>query len=530
MINTLIEKALQIESNMKMLKTRVDIEQLTDEVYSVYAVEEMEKIFKEDITNEKLKMSFLNWLVDYTNSHSNDAFRDFLFLCLSTLLVNTKNPEYANLLIDEIHRPEYGPHAGLFLFNQIKRLYITTGLNGRSDKVDDLYWEVVEAWSDVLSEYLSPIPKENRNKNRVVVVMLHFLNKTIAPTKTALERIKTLQDEMGKEVLCIHSREQYTNVGSLPFYGIVSGTCDERFNGLHTVDIEGQRIDLYQPPYSMPDYDEYIKIIGMIREYAPYEVIVLGDNCVLGDLCAQMIPTVCIPMMFSSVPIKRINEYVSVGKHLTEKDKEKINNAGGNEDSYIESTFTFELISQKKKLSRRELDLPENKFIVSVVGIRLDYDVTEEFLNKLIGLTDKDIHIAFAGKYESYNSICENNEKLKEHSTFVGYQDDILAFQEVCNLYANPPRTGGGFSVVEAFYMHKPGVTLPYGDVAASSGKEFWVNDLDEMMDMIIKYKEDKEFYKKMSEKAYARSLELFDSKGALQHILHEVENGKLFF
>lgn len=530
MIENIIAKALQIESNMKMLRTRVYIGQLTDEVYSVYSVEEMEKIFKEDIASEELKSSFLTWIIQYVDNHNNDSFRDFTFLCLSTLLVNTKDTKYADLLIDEIHRPEYGPHAGLFLFNQIKRLYITTGLNGKSTAVDDLYWEVVDAWSDVLSEYLSPIPREERNKNRVVVVMLHFLNKTIAPTKTALERIKTLQDEMGKEVLCIHSREQYTNVGSLPFYGIVSGTCNENYNGLHKVDIEGQKINLYQPPFNMPDYGEYIKILTMIREYNPYEVIVLGDNCVLGELCAQMIPTVCIPMMFSSIPVKRINEYVAIGKSLTDADKEYITGAGGDLENYIESTFTFELISQNKKLSREGLGLPKDKFIVSVVGIRLDYDITEEFLNKLLELTEKGIHIAFAGKYEKYNVLCESNSLLRDNSTFVGYQNDILAFQEVCDLYVNPPRSGGGFSVVEAFYMHKPGVTLGYGDVAASSGKNFWVDNLDEMMETIIRYKEDKAFYEEMSEKAYARSLELFDSKGALQHIIDEVEKGKLFF
>jgi len=57
---------------------------------------------------------------------------------------------------------------------------------------------------------------------------------------------------------------------------------------------------------------------------------------------------------------------------------------------------------------------------------------------------------------------------LWENSSFVGYCDDILALMELFDLYVNPNRMGGGFSVIEAFEKGVPGVYLPKGDVYAA--------------------------------------------------------------
>ena len=94
----------------------------------------------------------------------------------------------------------------------------------------------------------------------------------------------------------------------------------------------------------------------------------------------------------------------------------------------------------------------------------------------------------------------------------------------------NPPRIGGGFSVVEAFCKGMPGITLNYGDVAASAGLDFCVDSLEEMGEAIKRYKEDSEFYHMMAEKALKRSKELFDSKGAMEYILNEMEQRELWF
>ena len=525
-----IEKSRRLREDMMSLRDKVSLGQFEERKYYLYSLSEMEKIC-EGIGSASDRDEFLSELKKYVDLFSPEegTFRDYYFLCLTTLLYNTRDIRYVDMLCKEIHHPLYGPHAGLFIYNQIKRLYLTNVLHGYSKAYHDLYNEVVMAWSDVLSDAITPIPSNERNRERIAVVMLHFLNKTVAPTKSALERIKTLQD-MGKDVLCIHSREQYTSVGLLPFYGMVKGTYEADFDGFNKVDLDGFQFPMYQPPVEMPDYNEYLKILAMIREYAPYEVIILGDNCILGELCAQMIPSICIPMVFSGIPHKRIRQYVAIGRHINDEELLAAKEDGCLAEQFIESTFTFKLRDQETKLKREDLNIPTDRFVLSIVGIRLDHDVSDDFLEKLLSIAENGFHIVFAGIFDNYDRLCDKYKKLKDNSTFVGYQEDILAFQEICDLYVNPPRVGGGFSIAEAFYQGKPGVTLSYGDVAATAGPDFCVDTIDEMIATIIRYKEDRDYYEEMAKRGRKRCETLLDSRAAMEHILKEAESRSLWF
>lgn len=472
---------------------------------------------------------FYRWLEEYSIP-MDECDSLFYIFCLSVLLCAKKDGRYAEMICDEILEGDYTVEQYFYLFHQLKRFYWKYPYVSNTPQVEKLYSTTLMVWKCALKELLTKIPREKRNKDKVVVIVLQFLGKRHAPTKTALERIETIGKQMNRDVLVIHSREQLTQRGEIPFWGCVAGNVTTDYDGL--CDIEGKQgytFTMYQPAVAMPEYTEVCKILQLIREFCPYEVVMLGDHCLLGDLVAEMIPTVCIPMVFSSIPIKH-NQFVAVGKHLTNEDYQMIEAQGCERVRYIESTFTFELIPQTTTLTREQLRLPEDKFILSMVGIRLDYEITESFIHKIERVFEHGCYIAFAGTFRTYEELCKRIPDLANNSTYVGYQNDILAFQEICDLYVNPPRMGGGFSVVEAFHKGKPGVTLPYGDVAASTGPEFWVKDLDEMAETIIRYKEDADFYYIQSVRAQERSRKLFDSRGAMEHILNEMEKREGFF
>ena len=482
-----------------------------------------------DGQDEETKQLFYRWLDEYSVV-LGEADRMFRFYCLTVLLQETKDERYVEALCNEVCMNGYTLENCFFVFHQLKRYFLLNPEAQGRAYMEELYQAILQIWEETCQKLTEPIPQEKRNKDRVGVIVLQYLGKQHAPTKTAMERIETLNRKMGKEVLVIHAVEQLTKCGELPFWQGMIGNVDHELDGFNRVEGKhGHVFPMYQPVAPMPDYTEIQKILLMLREFAPHKLIVLGDHCLLGDLAARMIPTVCIPMTFSTIPRKQ-NQFVAVGKHLTEEDYTNIKAMGCDPERYIESTFTFDVIEQTTKLSRAELGIPEDKFVLSVVGIRLDYEVTESFILGIKRVFEHGCHIAFAGKFEAYGDLCKRVPELAAHSTFVGYQDDILAFEEICDLYVNPPRVGGGFSVVEAFCKGKPAVTLPYGDVAASAGPEFWVESPEEMEEMILRYKNDVVFYQKQAERAIKRSAELFDSVGALQHILDEMEKRKGFF
>ncbi len=448
----------------------------------------------------------------------------------SILLHLTADRNYVEKICELVYDEAFNCDNRLFVFNQLKRYYLTHSQAAKSKAVQKLYDDVVVEWKNTHRDSLTPLPDSERDRNKVVVITLQFLGAGHAPTKTAMERIHTIGKLLGKEVICINSKEQYTLKGVLPMYDITARSVVKEYDGVHFMSQEdGYSFPLIQPEVEMPDAEMVQVLLEEIRNMAPWMVVVCGDRCLLGDLCAEMIPTICIPMTFSTIP-KKEHEFVAVGRTIPDTEKDQLAKDGYDLDSIIESVFTFEVIKQTTTLTREELGLPENKFLIGIIGIRLDSEVHEDFLKLLLGCVDVGVHLVFAGKFERYAQLCETIDGLKEHSTFVGYQKDILALWDLLDLYINPPRVGGGFSVAEAFCKGKPGISMNWGDVAASAGPEFCADSLDEYPDLIRRYISDKEFYHEMSEKAIARSKRLFDSKGEMEKILQTAETRKLWF
>ena len=65
---------------------------------------------------------------------------------------------------------------------------------------------------------------------------------------------------------------------------------------------------------------------------------------------------------------------------MNEQDVELLKHLGYTKEHVIESIFTSSLKPQTEHISRAELGIPENKFLMIVVGARLDSEVSDEFM------------------------------------------------------------------------------------------------------------------------------------------------------
>lgn len=446
-----------------------------------------------------------------------DEFSQYrIFLC-SFLIIMDSDTDDVELLMTLVKAPSINIYNKLFISNQILRLHMLNPEKYSDVHNKYLYDEFYKYYHGRFKDVLRYIPKERRHKDRVLVLTSQFLGERHAPTRTTLERCETLIKSMNKEVMCINTREAYNELGFLPFYKFTLGEIEENYNGKTDIKFNDTTFSLYQPEYNPLVPGNLIKLLEQIYEYAPERIVVIGNRSIIGDLCADIVPTVCIPLVFSEINSKS-NQYIfTAGNYI------------GDNPAVIKGTFTFALNPQIKQLTRAELNLPEDRFILVIVGIRLDYDVDDKYI-EYIKKTFKDgTFIVFAGCFDRYKEMAERDPKLRDNSAYLGYQNDILALMECCDLYVNSYRLGGGFSIAEAFCKGVPGVTIDYGDIAAAAGKDFCVNSYDEMITTIRKYIANKDFYKVMSEKALVRYKELTDSTSALQYIFNEMDRRNLF-
>lgn len=444
-----------------------------------------------------------------------------MFLC-SFFLQKSFDKYWSKMLCDEVLLADkFDCDEANFLVQQLISLEFR--YPGISDKVviEQLYNKIVDYWRE---KYIKYKFKNQGTLGKVLVVSTQILGERHAPTKTLLERLQVLEKELGMEILVIHTREVLTQAESFPFYKAQRGSVCDEYTGLKEIKwSDGYKFKMYQPEKAMPNDREMDILFDLVNDFGPSEIIVFGDRSIVGDLLADHFPTICIPFGFS-VLTPKYNQYMAIFRKLNELDYAMIDSWNIERNKYIEGVFTFKFIEQTTKFTRKELNVPENRFVISIIGNRIGSDLTFDFINMLESLKDDRWHIIFAGAPEGfdYKLICRRYPILEEHSTYVGYVKDILALLECCDLYVNPPRFGGGFSVAEAFSKGIPGVTFNYGDVAAAAGEDFCVQTFDEMKNIIERYMNDSDFYKEMSDKAIERAEILQDSKKALSDLLEE--------
>ena len=461
----------------------------------------------------------------------SDIYRALLFY--SFLMQAAKSTYYYNEFLKlTLNSSILTSENRYFIWHQCKRYSLTQKVQGSEEAerlMKQIYHKTFMDYAALFEETLKPIRKEERNQDLIVVFTIQFLSEGHAPTRTTLERCYTLGKLLGKKILLINTKEQYTDRGGFLVYQPSFGNIIPEYSDRSTYQYKDLTIPYYQPEDSMPSLPVITEILEQIRKLKPYLILSIGNGSMVADLCGRMIPQASIGVAFSGLTTTEATFSV-IGRKINDTEWGDLLSKGYTKDSIIESTFTFELKEKKGKATRESLNLPKDRFLLVTVGIRLDTEVEEDFFEMLQLTYSWGTHIVFAGNFERYSYFCDRYPDLREHSTFIGYFDDILSLMEVCDLYVNPRRLGGGFSIIEAFHEGKPGVTVNFGDIAVAAGKDFCVRDYKEMAEVIKRYIEDRDFYQAMVEKAKAREVIVTSSAIAMEDIINKIQNSTLFF
>ncbi len=477
-------------------------------------------IEKEQILT-KLWCCFCEILV-YETECNNSAYADFNYklAVYSILMVLGKKASYINAYLNEVLENSKTKAGSMyFVWNQFKRMSLKKLAvfdNKSSQLCDELYNRSYNGFESELKEYFVKIPLEERDKNLVLISTIQFLDETHAPTRTVIERAKALK-HLGKTVIIINTAEQYTMKNYLPMYSAGFGRVLEKYNNVNELKIGNDRFPFIQmPEHSTIQYRMGI-MAKLLERYKPYYILSIGTGSMLADLCGNIVPCASMALAFSTIP-KTMNKMKILGRNLYKEEKSLYI-----EDDIIESRFTFELKPQKGIFSREYKGLPEDRFILVVVGIRLEFEVTDAFMDMLEEVCSQGCYVVFAGIMDNYNKLMESYPVVSANSSFIGYCNDMLALMDICDLYVNPERLGGGFSIIEAFVKGKPGVYLKSGDVYTAGGESFAVDSFKEMAEQILKYKEDKDYYNSMSGLARERAKLMTSSEEAIADIDRQI-------
>ncbi len=442
----------------------------------------------------------------------------------SMISFRSHEPEWMEALLEAIGElPEPDMEHLFFLYWQLSQRFMLWQ-ESKSEKGITELWKLYQRLCEQCRAQVTGldwIPQAERDPDTVIVLMSQYLGpKGHGPSKTALDRCRMLMELMHKKVLLINTAEIGEWRTTLPWLGYSKMEYEAVYSTVEYVDWKGCRIPFFQCDNDMPNVAVYQMLIQTVRQMKPQLVLEIGTGSVLAHLLSRCVPVLSVVTGFSRLAISETTCQVSALR-MTDRDRRILQAVGKSEDAILPSVFTFGLNEQKTHFTRAQLGLPEDRFLLAVVGMRLHFEIDAAFMDMLATL-DERFAVVFIGAFDHYEQFMRDYRYMKDDLFYLGVQEDVLAVFEVCDLFVNPIRVGGGTSAAEALSKQLPVVSTDHGDIAATVGEDFLVRDYADMSKTIRRYCEDAEFYKVQQKKAATRAERLLDTAGEFERVLHE--------
>jgi len=338
------------------------------------------------------------------------------------------------------------------------------------------------------------IPVEKRNEKRMAIITEQYINNgKHAPSIMLQNFVYVLKKYLGYEVdvYLFPSNKKIEPIIWCVTYGyncLGKGVFVERYD-----DIE---IEMQEVSWEKDGLDGYRKAIKRIYERKPLFVLNLGVNNPIADI-PMYFTTVAERNMISECPISEADILFRTEKRsvLLEEEYERML-LPYQEQFFIKERIPVLVKESGINITREELGLPKDKFLIAIVGNRLNTELNEEFfecINKILEV-NSDVGFVFIGQV---NALWTNIESTipAENCYNLGYCRELYETYKILDMYMNPKRIGGGFSAEIAMEAGLPIVTLPDCDVSYRAGANFVVESYDEMVTYICKCVEDKLFF-----------------------------------
>lgn len=486
------------------------------------AVHDLAQKLKEETVPEEVKENMARNLEKFI--YEKNYYIGIVFY--SAIIEFSKNPEWMVRFLSYLKKnmDHFTKNNLYFLYTQIAAKIFTKKYL-ETVETQTMMWDflkeiVYRFYKDNPKKY-SFIPIEERNRNMIIVLTEQFLGFGHGPTKTALDRCRVIMETMGKQVLLINTAETLSWVGKCPFISIEKANYVADLNDTASITWKGTDIPYFQCDQNMPDYSAMDLILDVIAERKPYCIVSMNGSSITCNLANKIVPVISINLCPSDIAITTVR-FQALGRKLNETQKRVLQLSEIPEDSVIESEFTYSFREQTEHYTRQEFGIREEVFLIAVIGTRLDREVTDEFCGMLNDIVSDNREVVFVGTFNNYEELVQAYPNLKEHSYYTGTIKDVVAFGEICDLYVNPIRKGAGGSILEVMKKGVPSITCQYGDAATNVGADFWVSDYAEMKEKILLYYNDKEYYRKMSQKAKERVEYITNNDNAFIKIIDE--------
>lgn len=307
-------------------------------------------------------------------------------------------------------------------------------------------------------------------KGRVVIMTSQMLPPPHAPSVCALTFSRLLQQNHNKQVVIVNTKEfqRWICGGLYPFYVGNQIQQKSKFMHLKDTDILHTVFTSQSPLFNDQNARE---CFDFIADFKPEMVLSIGMRNTLAECLANHTFLMMYPTQ-QGIPLTKRHFFHSWGPYSTAEHQTLLDK--GISEKYLFSQYPgFELHNEDQAVDHPPLQaweaakFPSDAFVFCVVGLRLDTDVTDEFLETLRKVVEHPkAYVAFVGHFTNFTQRVAGDPILSPKCKHIGFQKDIAACYQHSDAYISPRRTGGGSAVAYALQMRLPCLVPKYGDAA----------------------------------------------------------------
>lgn len=324
----------------------------------------------------------------------------------------------------------------------------------------ELHRKAVDKLEQLVKDQNITIKDHFEDNNRVVIMVYQFLNYGHAPTKLAIQYADDFL-ALGKEVLIVNCSEHIGGQTGPAFLGDIPNFLPE-LTGRNTIDINNNRYDFFQAS-DEPSPRNFIESINVIEDFDPAIICTIGNKCITSEVFSRRAFCFMVPLL-NDLPTT-MNNYIFCSARIPSKSWDQMDKYGLRDLYMFNICKTKPMINQNVHYSRSDFNLPEDKFIVMISGNRLQYELNSQNLSMLNAIVSHEkIHLFFLGEISNIDDYFNDYPAIKSNYTHEGYNKEILALFDLCDLFVNLPRSGGGSTTYYAAQKNLPVLGISFGD------------------------------------------------------------------
>lgn len=378
----------------------------------------------------------------------------------------------------------------------------------------------LELHSEFLARLAGRMPTPSGPPGTTVVVLVNqFLQPVHAPSNDAIALIRTLL-RLGRRPMLVNTADLPSEV-SVDFFNPIVANRDARFDPIKVLDldVDGQ-IPFLQCRSVTDDPDEACAVLTAVAAARPCLVLNLGHSSHLADACRPLAPVIAIPCT-TEVPIAAGGATVLYG-NPTPADQAVLDILGLGTDDWIKDNYAFRPPSRGAGLTRTELGLPEDDYLLAIVGTRLDDEMGPTDIAHLEQLLQRipAVHVVIIGFWHGLPFVSATHPVWQSRCTRLGYRTDLVDILACCDGFYNPRRQGGGTSVAWALALGLQVFTADTGDGRYVAGPERVIADGQALAASVEAFRCDPAFRAACQEGSRLRFASLTDNEGLVRRVL----------